>query len=185
MWFEFVIGVTAVLSDLNIIAVSGVLMTFSQTKGAYEFSSLTALVITGWMVIVNLVVIFWWRRQPGVRNLPRQPETVGVVLSYLCNSKMAYDFANMGMEGLNEAERDEMILSKGMRYRFGVIRGEDGKDRYTVDYDDPDVEVSGEHLATNATAYAEMEDRERQEWLASKLEKPATVAVREVREVDD
>lgn len=100
MWFEAVVGVTAILSDINIVAVSGVLMTYSQTRVAYQWSSITALTITGTMFSVLLIVVFWWRRTEAISMMLRAPETVGVVLSYLCISRMAVDFASMGMENL-------------------------------------------------------------------------------------
>lgn len=68
--------------------------------------------------------------------LPRKPETIAAVLSYLCTSRMAMDFANMKMENMNSHERDDMIVALGRRYRFGLMMGEDGQERYCVDYDD-------------------------------------------------
>lgn len=158
MWFETLVGLTAILGDINIIAVAGVLMSYSQTKVAYEWSSITALTCTGFMCGVLLLSMIWWRRQ--VSMLPRKPETIAVVLSYLCISRMAMDFANMKMEKMGARERDEMIIGLGKRYRFGLMMGEDGQERYCVDYDD-DIYDDG------------MSERDR--WLQDKVAAPAAV----------
>lgn len=158
MWFEAIVGVTAIISDFNIIAVSGVLMTYSQTRAAYQWSSITALTTTSFMLSMLLLVVFWWRRTDAVSGMPRSPETVGAVLSYLCISRMAMDFAHMGMVDLSKEERDRVIVGKGKRYRFGRMFGEDGKERYCIDYDGDDDANS-----------------ERTSWLQAKMERPVAV----------
>lgn len=161
MWFEFLVGITAVLSDVNIIAISGVLMTAATTEDAYAFSSLTALTVMSWMSTVLLVTVFWWRRTAPVRDMPRVPETIAVVLSYICTSRMAADFAAMGMENLTQRERDEVIIAKNRRYRFAKMMGEDGKERWCVDYDE------------SADGGDGREDRD--SWVREKMERPAAV----------
>lgn len=184
MWFETLIGVIACLSDINIIAVSGVLMTFSQTKGAYEFSSLCALVITSMMSTVVFIVVFWWRKHPCIATMPRIPENIGAVLSYLAGSRMAFDFSNMALENLSQAQRDEIIISKGLRYKFGKVTGEDGKERFVVDYDDPHLGGAGEKGAYDETNQGDWNERY---GLRFDLKKPDAVRVTEseVPEVPD
>lgn len=160
MWFEALIGFTAILSDVNIIAVSGVLLTASQTEIAYQWSSITALTTTSIMTAVLLLTVIWWRRTEAVRSLPRTPETVAAVLSYLCISQMAMDLAAMGMEHLSKEERDEIIISKNRRYRFGLMMGEDGKMRHCVDYD---------------VAVADDGSSERESWLQEKVARPRPI----------
>lgn len=160
MWFEALIELTAILSDLNIIAVSGVLLTYSQTKVAYQWSSITALTTTSIMTAVLLLTVIWWRRTEAVRSLPRTPETVAAVLSYLCISQMAMDLAATGMEHLSKEERDEIIISKNRRYRFGLMVGEDGKMRHCVDYD---------------IAVADDGSSERDSWLQEKVARPRPI----------
>ena len=162
MWFEFVVNSIAILSDLNIIAVSGVLMNFAQTGNSQAFSTITSLIITGIMNVMILVIVFWWKRTPEVRTLPRKPETIGVVLSYLCGSTWAKDIAQMALESCSEEQRDEIILSKGLRYKFSKVIGEDERERWCIDYDDP-------HLG----GYNEYEDASWSEW--SNLKKPTAV----------
>lgn len=137
MWFQALIGFTACLSDVNIIALSGVLMSDSQTEVAYQFSSITALCITSYMLVVAAITMLWWKKTPVVSSMPRKPETVAVVLSYLCSSRMVRDIAAARMEHMSSAERDAIIIASGRRYKFGlVISEEDERERWCVDYDD-------------------------------------------------
>lgn len=76
---------------------------------------------------------------------------------------MAVDFANMRMEGVSEQERDAMIVGLGKRYRFGVLRGEDGRERWCVDYDEDDEESSQGGVG------------EREVWLQDKVARPVAV----------
>ncbi|KAJ9664012.1 hypothetical protein H2198_000515 [Neophaeococcomyces mojaviensis] len=151
MWFEAVIGATAILSDVNIIALSGVLMSDSQTKAAYEFSSITALYITSYMLFIMAIAMLWWRRTHTISRMPRNPDTVGVVLSYLCASRMAKDLADARMEHMSARERDQIIIASGKRYRFGITVCEDGRERWSVDYDDG--HVAGEEAIAEKNPY--------------------------------
>jgi hypothetical protein len=168
MWFETTIGLCAILSDINIIAVSGVLFTVAQTETAYYWSNITALVCMSILTITLAVTMIWWRRNTTVAAMPRMPETISAVLSYICTSRMAADFAAWGMENLPEHERDELIVGKGRRYRFAKLLGEDGLVRWTVDYDEDVVmhEVEEDR---------ELEKDDRDSWVQRRMEETTTV----------
>lgn len=163
IWFEASVCFTAALSDINIIAVSGVLMTYSQTKAAYEWSSVMALISTSIMLAVVLLTMIWWRRTEGVKALPRKPETIAAVLSYLCSSQMPVELAQIpGIEHMSAEERDHIILSQRKRYKFGLMMGEDGRERYVIDYDDDEISDDGSSTT-------------RESWLAEKMARPTAI----------
>lgn len=79
------------------------------------------------MLTVGVVNI--WRR--WLPRLPRKPDSVAAVLTYVCCSRMVGDFE--GVEGLSVRERDGRIRRLGKRYRYFVRKAEDGVLRRTVD----------------------------------------------------
>ena len=63
--------------------------------------------------------------------MPRKPDNVAAVLTYVCQSRMVEDFE--GVETLSVRERDRRIRDLGKRYGYGVRKGEDGEERWTID----------------------------------------------------
>ena len=69
-------------------------------------------------------------------RLPRKPDNVATVLTYVCQSHMVEDFE--GVETLSVRERDRRIRDLRKRYGYRVRKGEDGLGRWTID-EIPDV----------------------------------------------
>lgn len=65
--------------------------------------------------------------------MPRMPDTLASVWTYLCASTLLDDFE--ALEGLNEKERNKRIVSWGKRYEYGQKKGVDGVIRWAVDED--------------------------------------------------
>lgn len=61
------------------------------------------MAITSAMFLVVVVALLWWRRIDIIRDMPRRPETVGTVISYLCASVMTGKLAKKGDISTNEA----------------------------------------------------------------------------------
>ncbi|TKA83787.1 hypothetical protein B0A55_00052 [Friedmanniomyces simplex] len=119
--------VTLTAEALNIV-ISGVPYATGQTITQFLVSIYMSLAILGVMVVVSVVVILSRRREP---RMPRKPETVGAVMSYLATSRMLQDFD--GVDWQDGAERDRRIRLVGKRYTFEQRRREDGKFAWGVD----------------------------------------------------
>ena len=74
-----------------------------------------------------------WTRSKGP-GLPRTPNTLASVWSYVCGSRMAGDFSELSV--LGTAERDRVVAGWGRVYGLKKVRGVDGVMRWGVDYDD-------------------------------------------------
>jgi hypothetical protein len=82
------------------------------------------------MVIAVIALIIWKRRLP---YLPRAPDTVAAVLSYISDSRMLGDFE--GCEYLNDRDLGNHIVGLGKRYVYSKLPGSDGQLRYLIDGD--------------------------------------------------
>jgi len=110
MWFQTLVTMVAVLSDINIIAVASVLYSDGQAVRMFYASSYPALCITGLMMVVVLLTMMWWRRGI-VSKMPRRPDTIGTVFSYLCASQMAKGFGGARLEDATGDKRDATVRS--------------------------------------------------------------------------
>ncbi|KAK1809714.1 hypothetical protein LTR12_015937 [Friedmanniomyces endolithicus] len=119
--------VTLTAEGLNIV-ISGVPYATGQTWTQFLVSIYMSLGILGLMVVVSVLVILSRRREP---KMPRKPDTVGAVMSYLSTSKMLHDFD--GVDWQDGEERDRRIRLVGKRYTFLQRRREDGKQAWSVD----------------------------------------------------
>lgn len=112
---------------LNIV-ISGIPYANGQTLSQFLVSSYISLAVLGLMIVVMALIIgrrFWEPR------IPREPRTVGAVMSYLCGSRVVDDFE--GCEGLDERTRGQRVRGWGKKYGFCErVRG-DGKLAWSVD----------------------------------------------------
>lgn len=89
------------------------------------------------VMLVGLVAI--WIRSRRLNSdraggrLPRTPDTVAAVWSYVCASVMLEDFAGLG--ALEGKERDGWVEGWGRRYGMRWDCGVDGVGRWRVDYE--------------------------------------------------
>lgn len=79
-----------------------------------------------------LALLSIWTRPKGPQ-LPRAPNTLGSVWSYLCGSRMVGDFADLAC--LETERRDRVVEAMGVMYGLRRERGTDGVTRWGVDYD--------------------------------------------------
>jgi len=55
--------------------------------------------------------IFWWRWVEVVKDMPRLPETIEAVLSYLCGSAMLREWlVEMELEDMSEEQRNRTVV---------------------------------------------------------------------------
>lgn len=118
---------TLAAEGLNIV-ISGIPYANGQTLSQFRVSSYISLAVLGLMIIVIALIIVRRSWEPRV---PREPRTVGAVMSYLCGSGMLDDFE--GCEGLDERARGERVRSWGKKYRFCEKARGDGKLAWSVD----------------------------------------------------
>jgi len=154
MWWQCVVSIVAALSDFNIIAVAGVLWNEGQTTTAYNISVFGSVALTGCILITGLVALFWWMRVRVFRQMPRQPDTIGTMFSYLCASEFVKNWVSnpdMRMELLDSSGRDAVIKRMNRRFWFGRTIGTDEKERWCIDYD-------GGHCEVDRTVHMQMGD---------------------------
>jgi len=81
-------------------------------------------------MLVMLIVVNAWRTL-SVPHLPRKPDNIAAVMTYVCNSSMNRGFE--GLEMVDLKEREKVIGDSRKRYRYGLRRDTDGKERWAVD----------------------------------------------------
>ncbi len=80
------------------------------------------------MVLVLIGFLFWKQK---LKEMPRIPDSLAGVVSYLCDSYFLLDFE--GCERLRDRELEKKVGREGKRYGFGRFVGVDGKKRWMVD----------------------------------------------------
>lgn len=138
MGWQTTVSLVACLSDFNIIVVGGVLFTDSQTRESFLACSYIAIIITGLMLLVLIVTMVWWRRDAVVGQMPRRPETIAVVMSYLCGSEIVREWmtADFRIEQMRAKERDQVLAKSGRKIMFGKMHSDvDGRVRWMVDFE--------------------------------------------------
>lgn len=128
---HFVAGIVAfaaILAEFLIISLSGLPYRPGQLRSEFIFCALSSLVILILLLIVTVVTIVWRSQLP---NLPRKPDRVASVLTYVCNSTMLNDFR--GLERCKEKERDQAIQSLHKTYGYVQISKWDGGKGWAID----------------------------------------------------
>lgn len=109
----------AILSDILIIAVTGVPFSPAQIHEAGLASFYISFGILGLMILSLLAVVIRRRSNP---RMPRDPDTLAHVWLYVCASSMTQ-------------KEGEMYQSDASQYWFGLSTGSDGKQRWMIDKD--------------------------------------------------
>jgi hypothetical protein len=87
------------------------------------------MVILG-LILSSIVGLNIWRRV-AVPHLPRKPNSVASVLSYVCDSHMVKDFE--GLERSSVKVRDAVIVKLDKRYGYGLREWPHGGKSWAVD----------------------------------------------------
>jgi len=123
-------AIIAVLADILIIFLGAVPFTSGQVFMELLVASYSSMAILG-IMILGLVALFIWKRL--LPHLPRTPDTIAAVTSYIADSRMLDDFE--GCEYLSNHELSNRIAGLGKRYVYGRWPGSDGHPRYLIDED--------------------------------------------------
>jgi hypothetical protein len=122
-----VVAFVAILSEFLVITLSGLPYRPGQLRSEFYFCAISSLVILLLMLAIVVVINVWRRFLP---HLPRNPNNVANVLSYVVGTRMCDDFE--GLERLKVADRDKRIRALGKRYGYRK-REVDGAERWIVD----------------------------------------------------
>ena len=123
-----IVAFSAILSEFLVIVFSGLPYRPGQLRSEFFFCAIASLTIII-IILLTIVIINIWRR--WLPRLPRKPDSVAAVLTYVCQSRMVEDFE--GVELLSVKERDRRIRDLRKRYGYQARQGEDSLGRWTID----------------------------------------------------
>ncbi|KAK0730262.1 hypothetical protein B0H67DRAFT_638781 [Lasiosphaeris hirsuta] len=122
------VAFTGLTAEFLVIALAGLPYRPGQLRSEFLFCGIGASVILFFMII-QLVMVASWRR--SLPHLPRRPDTIGAVMTYVAGTRMGRDF--YGLEHMSTKERNEAIRKMGKVYAYGWRKEEDGRVRWVVD----------------------------------------------------
>lgn len=108
------VALIGIVGEFLVVSLSGLPYRPGQLKSEFLFCGITSLCIL-LLMVTGVVLVNVWRF--SLPKLPRKPDTVSHVLTYVVGAKMCDDFE--GLERLETAERDKAIKSMSKRYGYG------------------------------------------------------------------
>ncbi|KAK5083577.1 hypothetical protein LTR05_006080 [Lithohypha guttulata] len=132
------VAMSAVLSEVLLVAVSGVPFNTGQIKPSLQASTFVSLGILLIMALTTIAVMLHHRTSAGgTRRLPRSPNTLAGVWIYLCGSGLAQHDHRDGEEDGQSAPplNQEGLVARysSGNYGFACAVGVDGITRWTID----------------------------------------------------
>ncbi|KAI9882704.1 MAG: hypothetical protein M1823_005551 [Watsoniomyces obsoletus] len=124
----------AILAEILIISLGSIPFNEGKVHRSFIGATWLSVSILGLMMI-SLGIIYIRRHRP---HLPRSPETIGAVLSYLCGARMLQDYSELSK--LDRNARDRWIVGLKRTYTLNKELGVDDQIRWCVDYDGPTCE---------------------------------------------
>jgi len=122
------VAVTSLLAEVLVVCLAGLPYRPGQLRGEFIFCGVTASVILV-IMLVNLALFVRWRK--ALPHLPRRPDSVAAVMTYVANTNFVRDFD--GLETAKTRDRDRAIENMGKRFAYGVRIEEDGRKRWVID----------------------------------------------------
>ena len=122
----------AILAEVLVITLSTIPFSDGAVLKAFRIGYWVSTSIIAAM-LTSLVIIYLRRRRP---RLPRPPDTIAAVLSYVCGARplLLENFAEVST--LDQDARDRWILGMpDTTYVLNREPGADGKNRWCIDYD--------------------------------------------------
>nr|POF25968.1 hypothetical protein CFP56_22116 [Quercus suber] len=113
---------------LNIV-ISGVPYATGQVRTQLLVSVYLSFAVLALMLIAVVLLIFYLRRREP--PMPRRPDTLGAVMSYMSGSRMLDDFEASEQE--SGSERRRRLQSLGKKYDFKEALRRDGKTGWMID----------------------------------------------------
>lgn len=128
------VALAAVLSEILIITLVGIPFRENQFYEAFLASVWISVGIMSYMLL--LLVALYLR--PQGPNLPRRPDTVASLFSYLCGSQLLEDFADLSTVDTKTQRKHIERASRTYVLKEKLTR--DQLVRWTIDYDEEPVE---------------------------------------------
>lgn len=127
-WFAAFTGLVTILSEILIIAVTGIPESSAQIALAYKICTFTSLIILGLLIITIVSVLI---RRASNPDIPRNPDTLANTLLYLCGSNMVQQHIEVAGD---DGSDDKQLIHEcaGKQFDFGWSSGVDGRTRWTV-----------------------------------------------------
>jgi hypothetical protein len=122
------IAFVAVVSEVLVIILGAVPYAPGQVYVELLVSAYMSMSLLGLMIIALITLMFWKHNLP---DLPRAPDTVASMVTYVAESKMQEDFETA--EWCDDRELSGRIVALGKRYVYGKQAGSDGEYRHLVD----------------------------------------------------
>ncbi|KAF2174616.1 hypothetical protein K469DRAFT_145989, partial [Zopfia rhizophila CBS 207.26] len=135
----------ALLSEFLVVTLSGLPYRPGQLRSEFFFCGIASLTIIAAMMFVVVVVNSWRRLLP---HLPREPNTVATVMTYVANSNMCADFE--GLEKFSTRKRDKHIGGLRKRYGYGLMTA-GREEMWAVDEMGGDSEGSNDPSSTSSS----------------------------------
>lgn len=128
--FQTMVALMSSLSGILMIAIPGVPFQETQLYIAFLVSIYVSIGILGLMVITNIGVFFWRRGNPA---MPRNPDTLANIASYLCSSHMIPEMSKLST--ISQTGLNQSIKLGGHKYWFARGIGMDERVRWMIDDD--------------------------------------------------
>ncbi|KAK4189055.1 hypothetical protein QBC35DRAFT_450672 [Podospora australis] len=128
------VAFTGLISEFLIITLAGLPYRPGQLRTEFLFCGVASAVILSVMLAQLVLVVIWRRSLP---HLPRRPDTIAAVMTYVAGTSMARDF--YGLEEMSTKERNRAICEMRKVYAYGWRQEPEGGIRWIVD-EVPDAE---------------------------------------------
>jgi len=128
-WLLAWVSIITILSQILIITVSGIPYSEGELWTQMLVCTYLSIGILS-LMLLTLPMLAWWKTKLPV--LPRQPDTVGAVISYVFASRAVQEWEEL--EFLSTEERDQKIAGSGTTWTYGEMDCEvDGTRRWMID----------------------------------------------------
>jgi len=122
------VAATALMAEFLVIFLSGLPYRPGQLRSEFLICGIASLAILALMV-AQLVFVGVWRRH--LPHLPRRPDSIAAVMSYVAGTNMVREF--YGLEEMGIRDRNRAIRRMNKTYAYGWRREGDGQVRWVVD----------------------------------------------------
>lgn len=122
------VSLSSLLGQFLIVTMTGMPSRDGQTHGEFLFCTVSTLFILCFVAFTAMVSNVWRRHLP---RLPRKPDNVAAVLSYVAGSRVCANFE--GVEKARIPVRDKRIMALGRKYGLGIRTTATGEKRWIID----------------------------------------------------
>jgi hypothetical protein len=127
-FFAASFALLAIFVEVLMVTLAGIPYSPGQILTEFFVCSYTSMIVLVLMMLGMVALMLWRRKAP---DLPRVPDTLLGVMSYVADSKMLDNFE--GLEMMEKKDADNKIGGLGRRYGYGRFVGADGQVKWMVD----------------------------------------------------